>query len=221
MPGMASPTLESQPLDPNTEDFLQQAEAPKFDFHQVSVKAAGDEQLKRSINNAVMRQYTGRQLRLLDLPDSDKLRTLAGDIKQHAIDYLDYYLEQLKTNVEKNGGHVHFARDGAEATRIILDIAAKTNTSRCIKSKSMVSEEINLAHALELAGMDVVETDLGEFIVQISHDKPSHLVAPIVHKDRASIAKLFSEYFGTPYNDDPNALTMQARKYLRDKFRSS
>ena len=67
----------------------------------------------------------------------------------------------------------------------------------------MVSEEINLAHAMELAGMDVVETDLGEFIVQISHDKPSHLVAPIVHKDRASIAKLFSEYFGTPYNDDP------------------
>ena len=67
--------------------------------------------------------------------------------------------------------------------------------------------------------MDVVETDLGEFIVQISHDKPTHLVAPIVHKDQASIAKLFSEYFGTPYNDDPHALTMQARVYLRDKFR--
>ena len=85
----------------------------------------------------------------------------------------------------------------------------------------MVSEEINLAHVLEQAGMDVVETDLGEFIVQISHDKPSHLVAPIVHKDRASIAKLFSEYFGTPYNDDPNALTMQARAFLRDKFRKA
>jgi len=218
---MASPTLESQPLDPNTEEFLQQAEASKFDFHGVSVKAAGDERLKASINNAVMRQYTGRQLRLLDLPDSDKLRTLAGDIKQHAIDYLDYYLEQLKTNVEKNGGHVHFAKDGAEATRIILDIARKAGCTRCIKSKSMVSEEINLAHSLEHAGMDVVETDLGEFIVQISHDKPSHLVAPIVHKDKASIAKLFSEYFGTEYCDDPEALTGQARKYLRDKFRKS
>src|SRR5204862_1636026 len=79
----------------------------------------------------------------------------------------------------------------------------------------------NLAHALEIAGMDVVETDLGEFIVQISHDKPSHLVAPIVHKDRASIATLFSQYFGTPYNDDPQSLTMQARTYLRDKFRTS
>src|SRR5436190_1780622 len=104
---MASPTLASQPaIDRHTEEFLEQAAASKFDFHQVSVKAAGDERLKASINNAVMRQYTGRQLRLLDLPDSDKLRTLAGDIKQHAIDYLDYYLEQFKTNVEKNGGKV-------------------------------------------------------------------------------------------------------------------
>ena len=75
----------------------------------------------------------------------------------------------------------------------------------------MASEEIELAHVLERTGMDVVETDLGEFIVQISHDKPSHLVAPIIHKDRESIATLFSEYFKTPYNDDPNDLTMQAR----------
>ncbi|MDQ3438867.1 MAG: LutB/LldF family L-lactate oxidation iron-sulfur protein [Planctomycetota bacterium] len=214
-------TLQNQPLDENTQEFLQQAAASKFEFHQVSVKAAGDEKLKASINNAVMRQHTGRQLRMLELPNPDALRELAGQIKQHAIENLDYYLEQLAANVRKNGGHVHFARDGREATRIILDIAAKTKTSRCIKSKSMVSEEINLAHALEMAGMDVVETDLGEFIVQISHDKPSHLVAPIVHKDRASIAKLFSEYFGTPYDDDPHALTMQARKYLRDKFRDS
>src|SRR4051795_11486446 len=100
---MAS-TLQNQPIDPNTADFLKQAAAAKFDFHQVSVKAAGDEKLKRSINNAVMRQYTGRQLQLLALPDSDKLRTLAGDIKQHAIDNLDYYLEQFTTNVRKNGG---------------------------------------------------------------------------------------------------------------------
>ena len=205
--------------DEHARAFLRQAGASKHDFHQVSVKAAGDERLKAAVNNAVMRQYTGRQLRLLDLPDSDGLRTLAGQIKQHALDHLDYYLEQTRQNVERNGGHVHFARDGAEATQIILDIARRANVNRCIKSKSMVSEEINLAHALELAGMDVVETDLGEFIVQISHDRPSHLVAPIVHKDRASIAKLFSEYFKTPYDDDPQALTMQARRYLRDKFR--
>ncbi len=206
-------------LDEHTEDFLREASHSKFDFHQVSIKAAGDEKLKTAINNAVLRQYTGRQLRLLDLPDSDKLRTLAGDIKQHALDYLDYYLDQLAANVRKNGGYVYFARDGAEAKKIITDIALKANCKSCIKSKSMVSEEIDLVPALEAAGIEVVETDLGEFIVQISHDRPSHLVAPIVHKDRASIAKLFSEYFGTPYNDDPKAMTMQARVFLRDKFR--
>ena len=217
---MAS-TLVNRPLDENTREFLEQAAASDFDFHRVSVKAAGDERLKKAVNNAVLRQHSARQLRILELPDGDRLRHLAGQIKQHALDHLDYYLEQLVANVEKNGGRVHFAPTGNDAKRIILDIARRADCTRCIKSKSMVSEEINLAHALELAGMDVVETDLGEFIVQISHDKPSHLVAPIVHKDKASIAKLFSEYFGTPYNDDPNALTLQARAYLRDKFRRS
>ena len=217
-----SSSLETQPkLDENTREFLEQAAEAKFDFHSVSVKAAGDEKLKRSINNAVLRQYTGRQLCLTELPDADKLRTLAGQIKQHALDYLDYYLEQLEANVKKNGGHVHYAATADDARRIILDICKQTNATRVIKSKSMVSEEINLAHVMEAAGMDVVETDLGEFIVQISHDKPSHLVAPIVHKDKASIAKLFSEYFGTPYCDEPDALCGQARAFLRDKFRKA
>jgi L-lactate dehydrogenase complex protein LldF len=215
-------TLERQPhLDANTQEFLEQAHKSKFDFHQVSIKAAGDEKLKTAINAAVLRQYTARQLQMLDLPDSDKLRTLAGDIKQHTLDHLDYYLDQLVANVEKNGGQVHFAHDGKHANQIIIDIAKKAKCTRCIKSKSMVSEETQLVPALEAIGMDVVETDLGEFIIQISHDRPSHLVAPIVHKDKASIAKLFSEYFHTPYNDDPKALTMQARHYLRDKFRRS
>jgi L-lactate dehydrogenase complex protein LldF len=215
-------TLQQQPnIDKHTKDFLHQAAESKFDFHEVSVKAAGDERLKASINNAVLRQHTGRQVCLTELPDSDKLRELAGNIKQHAIEHLDYYLEQLVANVEKNGGKVHFASTADDARRIILDICKQTKASRVIKSKSMVSEEINLAHVMEAAGMDVVETDLGEFIVQIGHDKPSHLVAPIVHKDKASIAKLFSEYFGTPYCDDPDALCQQARLFLRDKFRKA
>jgi len=194
---------------------------PPFDFDQASVTAAGNEKLKASINNAVLRQHLARQLRILELPDSDKLRELAGRIKQHTLDHLDYYLEQLVVNVRRNRGHVHFAADADEARRVILQIAADADCTRVIKSKSMVSEEINLAHVMEAAGLDVVETDLGEFIVQIDHDKPSHLVAPIVHKDMASIARLFSEYFNTPYNDDPNHLCNQARQYLRDKFRKA
>ncbi|MDP9175268.1 MAG: LutB/LldF family L-lactate oxidation iron-sulfur protein [Planctomycetota bacterium] len=214
-------TLETKPIDPNTAAFLAEAHASKFDFHSVSVKAAGDERLKTAVSTNTLRQYTGRQLRMLELPNPNGLRELAGQIKQHALDNLDYYLEQLTAAVERNGGHMHFAANGAEARQIILDIAAKAKCQRLIKSKSMVSEEIELAHYLEKTGMEVVETDLGEFIIQISHDKPSHLVAPIIHKDRASIGRLFSEYFKTPYTDDPTALSGQARAYLRDKFRQA
>lgn len=218
---MATKLVNQPSIDPNTADFLAEAAASDFDFHSVSVKAAGDERLRKAVSGAVVDRDVARRLKLLDLPDSDKLRTLAGQIKQHALDHLDYYLDQFVANAERHGTHVHFAKDGAEAKRIIIDIARKANVSRCIKSKSMVSEEIELAHALERTGMDVVETDLGEFIVQVSHDKPSHLVAPIVHKDRQSIGKVFAEYFGTPYTDDPEALCAQARDYLRGKFRTS
>jgi L-lactate dehydrogenase complex protein LldF len=206
-------------MDAGTRHFLEQAAESPFNFHEISAKAAGDERLKLAMNSATMRQYSGRQLRLLELPDADALRTLAGRIKQHTLDHLDHYLEQLKAAVERNGGHVHFASSGEDARRIIVDIARRAGCQRIIKSKSMASEEIDLHQRLEAIGMDVVETDLGEFIVQISHDRPSHIVAPIVHKDKASIAQLFSEYFGTPYNDDPEALTKQARLHLREKFR--
>src|SRR3984957_12576908 len=193
--------------------------APEFVFKDASTAAAGNERMKNAVNNAVMRQYVARQERLRELPDSDKLRTLAGQIKQHALDHLDHYLDQMKAAVERNGGHFHLVSTAEEARELILQIANNAKCQRVIKSKSMVSEEIELAHEMERRGMDVVETDLGEFIVQISHDKPSHIVAPIVHKDKASVAKLFSEYFKTPYNDDPEFLTRQARAHLRDKFR--
>jgi L-lactate dehydrogenase complex protein LldF len=213
--------LETRSPDPNTGAFLNEAARSKYDFHTISVKAAGDERLKTAVSSNTQRQYDGRQMRMLELPDPDRLRSLAGDIKQHALDYLDYYLEQLQSSVERNRGHVHFARTGDDARRIIAEIAKKAGCTRVIKSKSMASEEIELAHFLESTGLDLVETDLGEFIIQISHDKPSHLVAPIIHKDRASIARLFSDYFKTPYNDDPSAMTAQARAFLRNKFRAA
>ncbi len=198
--------------------MIRHADPVPLGFYALSAKAAGDAKLKGAIGS-VAKQDAGRRLRLLELPDSDRLRTLAGQIKQHTLDHLDYYLEQTKANVERNGGRVHFAADAAEAKRIIRDIASHAGCTRCIKSKSMVSEEIELAPVLEAAGVEVVETDLGEFIIQISHDRPSHIVAPIIHRDKASIASLFSTYFHTPYNDDPEALTRQARVHLRDRFR--
>jgi len=213
------PTIQDQSKDPNSAAFLREAGDTNFDFHSLSAKAAGDERLKNAVSSNTQRQYDGRQQGMTELPDPDGLRSLAGDIKQHALDNLDYYLEQLQASVERNGGQVHFARDGEAARRIIADIAKNAGCKRIIKSKSMAGEEIELAHFLESTGLDLVETDLGEFIIQISHDKPSHLVAPIIHKDRASIGHLFSEYFKTPYVEDPSALTAQARAFMRNKFR--
>jgi L-lactate dehydrogenase complex protein LldF len=192
-----------------------------FDFQKLSTKSTADDRLRNAVSANTLRQYEGRRDGMLDLPNPDALRALAGEIKQHTLDNLDYYLEQFQSAVEQNGGQVHYAHDGAAAQKIIADIAKKSACTRVIKSKSMASEEIELAQHLEAAGLDLVETDLGEFIIQISHDKPSHIVAPVMHKDRASIAKLFSEYFKTPYNDDPPALTAQARLYLRNKFRNA
>jgi len=209
----------SDVADPHTTEFLEQAAASPFDFHSLSTKSAGDERLKAAVSTATQKQYTGRQLKLLELPDSDALRTLAGEIKQHTLDNLDYYIVQLQESIEKSGGNIHFASTGAEARQIILDIAKSSGAKTCVKSKSMASEEIELTHALEAMGLETVETDLGEFILQIGHEKPSHLVAPIVHKDLRSIATLFSEYFKTPYDDDPTSLTMRARQYLRERFR--
>jgi L-lactate dehydrogenase complex protein LldF len=191
----------------------------KFDFHEASVAAVENDRLKLAVTTATTKQYYGRQHRLAELPDSDAMRELAGQIKQHTLDHLDWYLEQFKTELEKNGGQVHLASTGEQAKQIIRQIAERNHCKLCVKSKSMVSEEIGLAHELEKMHMEVVETDLGEFIVQISGDTPSHIVQPIIHKDKASIAKLFSEYFGTPYCDDPHVLTQQARVYLREKFR--
>jgi L-lactate dehydrogenase complex protein LldF len=192
-----------------------------FNFDEASTAAAHDEVQKTAVSKAVGHQYAERQKILHELPDADALRTLAGEIKQHAIDNLDFYLEQLKAAVERNGGKFHLVATPEEAVRRILEIAANADCHRVIKSKSMVSEEIGLAHEMEARGMDVVETDLGEFIVQISHDTPSHIVAPIVHLKREAVAKLISKHFNIEYNDDPTFITRHVRKYLREKFRTS
>lgn len=221
---MAEPSLRAPvalPVrgDSATADFVREAQHSLFDFQGVSAKSAGNVRLKASVNKATLHQYTQRQAVMPGLPDPDGLRTLAGNIKQHAIENLDYYLEQLKANVEKNGGHVHFAATADDARRIIMGIVERTKSTRVVKSKSMASEEIELAHLMEEKGLDVVETDLGEFIVQIGKDKPSHIVAPIIHLDTAQIADLMCAHFGVEHCVEPKKLAEYARVHLRDKFR--
>ncbi len=189
------------------------------DFKKVSHDASLDFGLHDAINNSAVKKDYGRRILLThDLPDPDGLRALAGKIKAHTLDHLDYYLELLEANILKNGGHVHFATTGAEANQIVIDIAKRTKSKLIVKSKSMVSEETELNHALIDAGLEPVETDLGELIVQIAHDHPSHLVMPIIHLKAPQIGRIFEKFFSVPYTEDPPALAEMARVYLRDRF---
>lgn len=148
----------------------------------------------------------------------EELRTRGKEIKDHAIANLDHYLDMLATNVERNGGNVFFAADAAEANQYVLDLARETDTKTVIKSKSMVSEEMGLNHFLTEAGIETVETDLGEYIIQLAGETPYHLIAPAIHKSRSQVSDLLAERSNGDRKEDAQALTMQAREQLREVF---
>lgn len=153
-----------------------------------------------------------------NFPEGEGLRLQAHEIRANAIDNLDILLETLADNVRKNGGKVFFAADETEAVQYCLTVARKHNVKQVVKGKSMVTEEIGLNDALQTAGIEVNETDLGEYIIQLAGEKPSHIVAPAIHKTREQVGQLFAEKLGTPYTNDPPVLTHYARKALREKF---
>jgi len=139
-------------------------------------------------------------------------------IRAHTLAHLDRYVDQFATNVEERGGHVFFAADAAEARRYVSDLAQRQRAKLIVKSKSMVTEEIELNSALEAIGAKVVETDLGEFIVQMAHERPFHIVAPAIHKSLEQIRQLFSAAAGRQLEADARALTDYARGVLREQF---
>jgi len=153
-----------------------------------------------------------------NLPEGPDLRLKAHEIRQAAIANLDVLLETLAANVRQNGGHVFFAQDSQAALDYCLATARKHKVKLAVKGKSMVSEEIGLNTALKEAGIDVAETDLGEYIIQLAGERPSHIIAPAIHKTRMDIGRLFTDKIGISYTDDPPSLTRAARKSLREKF---
>ena len=153
-----------------------------------------------------------------DFGDPTSLRRLAGSIKQHTIEHLDTYLEKAAASLEANGVRVHFAVTRDDACRATLDILRAANATRVVKSKSMISEEIHLNEFLGEHGVTSVETDLGEYIIQIDGDHPSHIVKPILHKNRRDIARSFEREGLGDYNDDPETITRRARNFLRRKY---
>ena len=153
-----------------------------------------------------------------DYADPDALRRLAGDIKQHTLDHLDVYLERAVSQLEAHGARVHFAVDAEEACRTVLEILRGRGATRVVKTKSMVTEEIELGAFLERHGVESVETDLGEFVVQLDKDKPSHIVKPIMHRDRREVARTFEGHGLGAYDDTPEVITRRARAHLRRKY---
>lgn len=190
----------------NTEKFIENSQA--------ATENAGLQSRLRVLNRfTVMRAVAFR-----DLEDGEALRDRARAIKEETINRLDEYLVQLEESVTRAGGAVHWARTATDAVGIILELARKNSVKRVVKSKSMATEEIELNEALESVGIEAVETDLGEYIVQLAREKPSHILAPAIHKSKGDVADLFREKLGTGDLREVEELTLAARKQLREKF---
>lgn len=154
-----------------------------------------------------------------EMPEWEELRHLSRDIKQYSQTHLPELIEQFEHNATSHGCHVHYAKDEEEYRTIIHGLLHDHGVKRMVKSKSMLSEECNLDHFLISRDIDAIESDLGELIVQLLGERPSHIVLPAIHLRRQTIAKLFAGKLGSdPKNDDPTYLTYQARKYLRQLF---
>ena len=189
-------------------------------FFPASVISMQNAQLQEALRRAGT-GFDGARLEAIDEVGEDsweKWREEARQIKVHTLEHLDYYLELLAENVERAGGHVHFAKDAAQANAIVAELATSRGVRVATKSKSMVSEELNLNEVLEQNGVDVYETDLGEYIIQLAGETPSHLVAPALHKTKEQVAQLLHQKLGVPLTDDIETMARVARDVLRDKF---
>ena len=192
----------------------------KTDFFRNRIRQSiGNETLQAALDANSSRRLKGQELAFASIPDWRERRGRAHRIRADVIEHLDDYLETFIAQNEANGVVVHRAKDAAEAVQIVLNIAKATHASPLIaKSKSMVSEEVELNHALEKHNIRVVETDLGEYIVQLRRERPSHIITPAAHLKKEQIAQLFHEKLGIPYTEDITELTATARRILREVF---
>ncbi len=159
-----------------------------------------------------------RDQRARGLPEWEALRERAGQIKDHTLAELPRYLEQFEAQARRHGAEVHYARDAAEHNRVVLDLLTARGIERVVKSKSMLTEECGLNPWLERHGIEVTDTDLGELIVQLRNEPPSHIVLPAIHLRKEDVAQTFSARLGAPALGDAQQLTEFARGHLRAKF---
>lgn len=187
-------------------------------FDQNAREALIDPQLRGALRNLADTFGARRKVAIKTVDDWEALRERARAIKAETLAHLDVYLEAFAEKAERAGAQLHWARDAAEARAIVLRLLREKNAQRIVKSKSMTTEEIHLNDALEAEGFFPVETDLGEWIIQLAHETPSHIVVPAIHKSKRQIAELFSEKIGIAPTDDVAVLTGTARRVLRERF---
>jgi L-lactate dehydrogenase complex protein LldF len=180
--------------------------------------ALRDSFLQEALDIATSKFIALRRESFAGFPAGEALRDRARAIKEATLQDLDRYLEQLADNVERLGGVVHWAASAEEARAIILGLCRDRGVRVAVKSKSMATEEIHLNEALERAGVTPVETDLGEYIIQLARERPSHIIAPAIHKTKNQVAALFSQELGERVDADPEVLTAVARRALRRRF---
>ncbi|USK45889.1 LutB/LldF family L-lactate oxidation iron-sulfur protein [Cytobacillus oceanisediminis] len=175
--------------------------------------------MRGAVSGAQERLQTRRLDAAAELGNWEEWRSLSEEIRQHVLENLDFYLYQLSENVAKRGGHVYFAETAEEASAYIREVIEKKNARKVVKSKSMVTEEIHLNASLEEAGCQVIETDLGEYILQVDdHDPPSHIVAPALHKNKEQIRDVFAEKLNYQNTEKPEELAWHAREMLRHEY---
>jgi L-lactate dehydrogenase complex protein LldF len=189
-------------------------------FYGRADKALADHQLRGALRSVTDRVKDARNAGLGRLPESDAWRDHARAIRAHTLTRLDHYLDEFTQAVEARGGHTFYARTAEDAVRYVTDLAKAKGITRAVKGKSMISEEIELNTYLETAGVNVVESDLGEWVVQLAHDHPSHIVMPIIHWTRHGVADLFRRTAGATDADvtDVATMTQFARRTLRPAF---
>ncbi len=173
---------------------------------------------RENIYRATTHALAQRRRAVAEIPHWEALREQAHQIKREVIDNLEYHLERFLHHARQQGITAVVAQTAAAANAEVEAIARRHGVQTVVKSKSMVTEEIGLNPYLQQRGFDIVETDLGEFIIQLAEERPVHLVGPALHKSRQEIGHLFHQQLGTPYTDDPTLLARIARRALREKF---
>jgi L-lactate dehydrogenase complex protein LldF len=212
--------LPAMPTAPAGVGHLRQTEP----FPDAARRALADAQLRRNLGKATSHIRAKRAAVVAEVPDWEELRTAGQAIKAQTMAHLDVYLAQLESAVTARGGTVHWARDAIEANAIVTRLVRAAGATEVVKVKSLATDEIGLNDALADAGITAFETDLAELIVQLGHDRPSHILVPAIHRNRAEIRDIFLRQMGDVdpgLTDDPAALAEAARRHLRRKFLSA